>query len=164
MLSLILLSSLSFGQSNSQRLEDLEDKLDMMRAEQDYRNAQRIFEQQNRESKVPPPTMSHELKSLIDELNQPYKNKKSEELRISDAKFYNLTMSEYLRRDEISYNACKNISDTEDSMDCGFSKMLNISFTETRMRRRKALMNCSKLDEVRKKDCHRSVLVLGKQR
>lgn len=46
----ILLSSLATAQSSKQRLEDLEDKLDMMRAEQDYRDAQRRIEQQNRGS------------------------------------------------------------------------------------------------------------------
>ena len=47
---LIFVSSLAIAQSSKQRLEDLEDKLDMMRAEQDYRDAQRRIEQQNRGS------------------------------------------------------------------------------------------------------------------
>jgi len=48
---LIFISSLANAQTSRQRLEDIEDKLDMMRAEQDYRDAQRIIEQQNRELK-----------------------------------------------------------------------------------------------------------------
>ena len=47
---LICISSLANAQSNRQRLEDLEDKLDMMRAEQDYKDAQRRIEQQNQRS------------------------------------------------------------------------------------------------------------------
>ena len=47
---LIFVSSLANAQSSKQRLEDLEDKLDMMRAEQDYKDAQRRIEQQNRGS------------------------------------------------------------------------------------------------------------------
>jgi hypothetical protein len=46
-LTLILLSAASFGQSNRQRLEDLEDKLDMMQAEQEYRDAIRMRDQSN---------------------------------------------------------------------------------------------------------------------
>ncbi len=46
----ILFSSIANAQSSKQRLEDIEDKLDMMRAEQDYKDAQRRIEQQNRGS------------------------------------------------------------------------------------------------------------------
>lgn len=42
---LVFLSTLSFGQGNRQRLEDIEDKLDMMQAEQEYRDAIRMREQ-----------------------------------------------------------------------------------------------------------------------
>ncbi len=44
---IICISSLATAQSSKQRLEDIEDKLDMMRAEQDYKDAQRRIEQQN---------------------------------------------------------------------------------------------------------------------
>ena len=48
--ALICISSLANAQTSRQRLEDLEDKLDLMRAEQDYKDAQRRIEQQNRGS------------------------------------------------------------------------------------------------------------------
>ncbi len=51
---LICISSLATAQSSKQRLEDIEDKLDMMRAEQDYKDAQRRIEQQNRGSSETP--------------------------------------------------------------------------------------------------------------
>ena len=51
---LICISSLANAQSSKQRLEDIEDKLDMMRAEQDYKDAQRRIEQQNRGSDITP--------------------------------------------------------------------------------------------------------------
>jgi hypothetical protein len=47
---LICISSLANAQSSKQRLEDIEDKLDMMRAEQDYRDAQKLIEQQYRDA------------------------------------------------------------------------------------------------------------------
>jgi len=47
---LVFISSLANAQSSKQRLEDIEDKIDMMRAEQDYYDAQRRIEQQNRGS------------------------------------------------------------------------------------------------------------------
>lgn len=46
----ILFSSIANAQTSRQRLEDLEDKLDVMRAEQDYKDAQRRIEQSNRSS------------------------------------------------------------------------------------------------------------------
>ena len=50
MLILIFLSTMSFSQSNRQRLEDIDDRLEMMQAEQEYKDAQRRIEQQNRGS------------------------------------------------------------------------------------------------------------------
>lgn len=46
----ICISSIANAQSSKQRLEDIEDRLDMMQAEQDYRDVQRRIEQQNRDS------------------------------------------------------------------------------------------------------------------
>jgi len=51
---LICISSLANAQTSKQRLEDIEDKLDLMRAEQDYKDAQRRIEQQNRGSDETP--------------------------------------------------------------------------------------------------------------
>jgi hypothetical protein len=51
---LICISSLANAQTSKQRLEDIEDKLDLMRAEQDYKDAQRRIEQQNRGSSETP--------------------------------------------------------------------------------------------------------------
>ena len=45
---LICISSLANAQTSKQRLEDIEDKLDLMRAEQDYKDAQRRIEQQKK--------------------------------------------------------------------------------------------------------------------
>jgi len=165
MLILIFLSTMSFSQSNRQRLEDIDDRLEMMQAEQEYKDLQRRFEQRNRESKEVLPPKSDELKSLRNQENEPYKNRKSEELRVRDAKFLNLSMSEYLRRDEISHYECQrfnSIKDTNNWHSCHFSKLLNISFTETEMRKEKAAKKCPKGETVENKNCWRSILIFGK--
>jgi hypothetical protein len=122
----------------------------------------------------------------------PYRNKQSTEERDKHAKRYNLSVSEYLRRDEIAETECKkyfdlhaqianeimmaelkgkavspklNKLDYETYMNyhiCRNSKLLNISFTETEMRHEKANKNCSSLQGAQKDSCDRNFIVLGK--
>ncbi len=149
---LICITSLANAQTSRQRLEDLEDKLDMMRAEQDYRDAQRRIEQQNRELKDVTPTRP--LKK------DHYRNTMSQEDRVRLAKFWNLSMSEFLRRDEIGNIECSQYA-VEHL--CYYSKMLNISFTENEMRMKKAKEKCREIvNSEKKEECMRRIWILNK--
>lgn len=129
---------------------------------------------------------------LSDSTLAPYRNKQSMEEREKNAKRYNLSVSEYLRRDEIAETECKKYFDlhaqiaTEKMMAelqgkaaspklnkldyetymnyniCRNSKLLNISFTETEMRHEKANKNCTSLQGWQKDSCDRNFIVLGK--
>lgn len=73
-LTLILLSAASFGQSNRQRLEDLEDKLDMMQAEQEYRDAIRLRDQSSAHGSSSPTETPLQTRLRIGQFSRIFRN------------------------------------------------------------------------------------------
>ena len=133
----ILLSSLATAQSSKQRLEDLEDKLDMMRAEQDYRDAQKRIEQQNRKT---------ENYSQSNTKNEVYKNTMNTKKLNYISSFYNLSVSEYVKRDELSEKLCGPGFSQAKSI-CTLSVILNITTNEASKRLEKTKKTCKFTDK-----------------
>ena len=86
-----------YGETNREILEDIRDQQMFMQFERDLQNAygNRNYDSQNRPSQNVPTPQS-----------QPYRNPLSEVERVKQAKFWDLNMSEYLRRDEIGHISC----------------------------------------------------------
>jgi hypothetical protein len=183
---LIFISSLANAQSSKQRLEDIEDKLDSIREEQEWRDFRNKVDRDGREFD----RQMNELRDKQKRFNQqnqientnnskitkqePYRNKMDHERRVERASFWSLTMSEFLRRDEIGHTECIKYYD-DDRQSCYISKMVNISFTEAEMRLKKSNKNCKSTnfakykDEIDEKklmkkmtDCQKLILVFGK--
>ena len=187
---LIFVSSLANAQSSKQRLEDIEDKLDSIREEQEWRDFRNKVDRDGREFDRQIEKQRNELRekqNRFEQQNQnqnnanskttkkePYRNKLSQENRVERSNFWNLTMSEYLLRDEIGHTECSKYSD-DDLRSCYISKMVKISFTEAEMRWMKNKKNCKEgnfikyKDEIDEKklmkkmnDCSKLILVFGK--
>jgi hypothetical protein len=160
-LVVLVLSINCYGQTNREILEDIREELEFMQYERELRNAygNRNYDNQNRSnqniSPQNPPTKQ----------SQPYRNTFSEADRVRLTKFWALSMSEYLRRDEIGSVSCQRYigADGDTYRNCYQSKMLNISFTETEMRWDKVMKTCPKIPDYPKKEqCIRNILVYGK--
>jgi hypothetical protein len=108
------------------------------------------------------------LEDIRDELEfmqyeRELRNPLSEVERVKQAKFWDLNMSEYLRRDEIGHISCDRYRGTGTNIfsNCYYSKMLNISYTETEMRWNKLMSVCSKIPSGSPKhaQCIKNILV-----
>ena len=108
---------------------------------------------------------------------KPYRNIETQEGRIKNSKLWNLSLSEYLRRDEIGSVECDKFYGKFDQFNpgksglnetyfsCYQSKLLNISFTETEMRRKRVKEKCiqkPELPEYQLYECFKGVMVFGK--
>ena len=153
-LVVLTLSINCYGETNREILEDIRDELEFMQYERELRNAykNRNYDSQNRPSQNVPTQQS-----------LPYRNPLSEVERVKQAKFWDLNMSEYLRRDEIGHISCDRYrgTGTNTFSNCYYSKMLNISYTETEMRWNKLMNVCSKITPGSPKhtQCIKNILV-----
>jgi hypothetical protein len=161
-LVIITLSINCYGETNREILEDIREELEFMQYERQLQNASgdRNYDNLNRSnqniSPQNPPTKQP----------QPYRNTESEADRLRLSKFWNLNMSEYLRRDEIGSVTCERYLGAVGNIyrNCFQSKMLNISYTETEMRWNKLMSTCSKIPSgtPNKEQCIKNILVYGK--
>jgi hypothetical protein len=80
---------------------------------------------------------------------------------LPQAKFWNLSPNEFVRRDQIGNNECfYRYGFNEYSGYCWQSKILNISIVEVQKRNRKIEIQCNKSSDPT--GCLRNILVLGK--
>ena len=151
-----------YSETNREILEDIRDELEFMQYERELRKAygSRNYDNQNRSNQNITP------QNAPSKIPQPYRNTQSETDRLRLSKFWNLNMSEYLRRDEIGSVTCERYlgSDGGAYRNCFQSKMLNISYTETEMRWNKLMSICSKIPSgtPNKEQCIKNILVYGK--
>jgi hypothetical protein len=138
---------------HASRLDDIEDKLDEIQDQMLLDQIRRNQELESRRQYRPQSTQ------------QPYKNMQPNSDRVRLAKFWGLSMSEYLRRDEIGSVSCDKYLSNGGSayILCYYSKMLNISYTETEIRWGRVLKACRPIAEQSKKNqCTRDILVLNR--
>lgn len=158
----LIISINCYGETNRQILEDIRDEIEFMQYERELRNAygNRNDDNQNRSNQNIFP------QNPLTKQSQPYRNMQSDADRARLSKFWNLNMSEYLRRDEIGSVTCERYlgSDGGTYRNCFYSKMLNISYTETEMRWNKLMSTCSKIPSgtPNKEQCIRNILVYGR--
>ena len=155
-LVLISLSNVCYSQSN----QDVLDRLDEIQMERELDKITRDIQRRNEQNRIQPPTSSNNPESYRKDINQPYVNIMTD-LEIRDvSKFLNLSISEYLRRDEISEIFCKNVTLWRD---CYYSKMMNISMREFQMRDSKIKEKCMNItNESSQQKCMRDIFVFGK--
>jgi hypothetical protein len=156
---LICISSLANAQSSRQRLEDIEDKLDMMEYEKAIKDMQLEQERALR-------SIQRNSSPSKDLAPEPYRNNQSDAVRRKVAAFFNLPVSVYLKRDEIGELACEkynNIPQIGIWTRCYQAKILDISYTEMVARRSKADAKCNSISDKPKQDiCKRDIIVLDK--
>ena len=145
-----------YSETNRQILEDIRDEIEFMQYERELRNAygNRNYDNQNRSSQNPPAQQA-----------MPYRNTLSDAERAKQAKFWGLNMSEYLRRDEIGSVNCERYrgAGLNTFSICYYSKMLNISYTETEARWNKLMNTCSMPSGSPKREqCIKNILVYAK--
>jgi hypothetical protein len=157
-LILIILTSLMILpiQAQAQSNRDILDKLEEMQFDRELRELERDLQRQNNRQQLPPPTPS-----------LPYRNTQTEAQRNENAKLWNLSYSEYLRRDEIGETLCKKYQGGTQNhikiwLTCYRASLLNISFTEMEDRDFKAQKKCSGFEVEKKRKCVRDVVVLNK--
>jgi hypothetical protein len=136
-ISLIFISTFSNAQSNRERLMDIEDRLEMMQAEKDYEDLQRQIQRNSIQSqqKNEKPTQSNSNKEV-------YKNTMTSKQLNEVSAFWNLSISEYIRRDELGGNICGKDIHTQAYKICHTSVMLNITTSETSKRLDKLKNTC----------------------
>ena len=150
----LTLSINCYGETNREILEDIREELEFMQYERELRKAygNRGYDNQNRSPQNPPAEQS-----------MPYRNILSEVDRVKQAKFWGLNMSEYLRKDEIGSLACERYrgAGVNTFSICYYSKMLNISYTETETRWNKLMNTCSKMPSAspKREQCIKNILV-----
>ena len=160
-LAFLILSVNCFGETNREILEDIRDQQMFMQFERDLQNAygNRNYDNQSRSNQNRLPQNPPTKQSL------PYRTTESEADRLRLSKFWNLNMSEYLRRDEIGSITCERYLGAVGNIyrNCFQSKMLNISYTETEMRWDKVMKTCQTIpDNPKKEQCIRNILVYAK--
>ena len=157
-----------YSQSNRQKLEDIQDQLDMMEYEKALKDMQMEQEkalrsnQRNNELNIrsySPPSK--------EPTPEPYRNTQSDAVRRNVATFFNLSVSEYLKRDEIGEVTCSKYSGNMSQIvvwtKCYQAKILDISYTEMEMRRAKADAKCNEIiDKVKQGACKRDVIVMNR--
>jgi len=140
------------AQSNRQRLDDIEDKLDQLIFQQQLNEIDNL-RRQNEERRNSRPIQK-----------EIYKNTDSVAERNNRANYYNLSYNEYIRRDEISHNNCLNSSIF---IACYTAGVINISLAEQDRRINRALDKCHIGKGTAKEinamnECTRKIIVLGK--
>jgi len=159
---LLAFASNCYSETNREILEDIREELEFLQYERELRNAygNRNYDNQNRSTQNVSPQNAPTIKP------QPYRNTQSEADRVKLSKFWNLNMSEYLRRDEIGSVTCEKYLGSSGGVyrNCFQSKMLNISYTETEMRWSKLMNTCSKIPSgtPNKEQCIKNILVYGR--
>ena len=151
---LICISSLANAQTNRQRLDDIEDKLDDLILQQQLNEIERLKrqnEQMRRENNRP-------------SQREVYRNTNSMKENTEYAKYYNLSYSEYVRRDEINHNRCINSSIFQQ---CYMAGMIGISLTQLDKRMEKTIDKCPIGNATERelkimRDCERKIIILGK--
>jgi len=162
LISLICISSLANAQTNRQRLDDIEDKLDDLILQQEFNEIERRRrqnEQMRRENNKP-------------SQSDVYKNNNPESLNREFAREYNIPYHDYIRKDEFSHNKCINFQyrgDQSGFYECYASNMIGISIAELKKREYKSEKKCNKyiasggIDWEKKfARCIKEVVVLGK--
>ena len=98
---------------------------------------------------------------------EPYRNIQSDAVRRRVAAFFNLPVSEYLKRDELGELACAKYNNSIAQIaiwtKCYQAKILDISYTEMVERRAKADAKCNGISDKPRQDiCKRDIVVLNK--
>jgi len=150
----ICISSLTIAQSNRQRLDDIEDKLDDLILQQQLNEIERLRRQNEQMRRENNRSSQREV----------YRNTYSMQENTEYAKYYNLSYSEYVRRDEINHNRCINSSIF---IQCYMAGMIGISLTELDKRTEKSINKCPIGNATEReikimKECHRKIMILGK--
>lgn len=151
---LVCVSFVSTAQSSRQRLEDIEDKLDNLILQQQLIEIERLRRQNEQiqmENNRPPQRYV-------------YKNTDTVQENAENAAYFNLSYSEYVRRNEINHNRCTNSSIFQQ---CYFAGMIGISLAELDKRFEKTTKKCPIGNATEKeikimKECQRKIIVLGK--
>ena len=158
------------SQTYLDKLDSIEQKLDDIEFDRNIERMRRQYDQIDRDIE-----RSRQQRLQRNELPQPYVNTQTQEQRIEQAKFFNLSLSEYLRRDEVGSIECinyvgeLNASTIGQYSTCWNSKLLNISYAETEMRKIKIHENCNRsvqdisLPDPKFMDCAKRYLVLAKE-
>jgi len=154
----LLIFSLSincFSQSNREILEEIREELE-------FKQFEKMLRDMNRSSQ--PDNMSYQSPAR-EIVPTPYRNNQTDTVRRNVANFYNLSVSEYLKRDEIGSVVCdKYISQLDVWMKCYQAKMLDISYSEIESRHVKAQEKCGAITDKPKRDgCKREIIILNKK-
>ena len=148
---LILAFHCSFGFANkidgiADNLDDLNDYIEFLRAQQNIKDLNKFKNNKSIEQKN---------KS---EVIEPYINQQSQELRLTNSKMLKISLTEYLKRDEIGSVACEKYG-AKYYFDCYWSVMMNISLTEFIERRSKATSFCSNLSGEKLSACRKNKIL-----
>lgn len=157
------------SQTYLDKLDSIEQKLDDIEFDRNIERMRRQYDQIDRDVE-----RSRQQRLQRNELPQPYINSQTQEQRIEQAKFFNLSLSEYLRRDEIGEVKCRQYGELSASSvsqfgDCWQSNMLNISIAEYKNRKIKIHENCNRsvqdisLPDPKFMECAKRYLVLSKE-
>jgi hypothetical protein len=170
-LILLLVVSLPVNsQTYLDKLDSIEQKLDDIEFDRNIERMRRQYDQIDRDME-----RIRQQRLQRNELPQPYQNTETQEQRIENAKFWNLSLSEYLRRDEVGSIECTkyvgelNASTIGQYITCRNSKLLNISYAETEMRQRRINENCTSsvsdisLPDPKIMECAKRYMVLAKE-
>jgi hypothetical protein len=167
-LTLILLLAVTLpvsSQAYLDKLDSIEQKLDDIEFDRNIERMRRQYDQIDRDME-----RIRQQRLQRNELPQPYVNTQTQEQRIEQAKFWNLSISEYLKRDEIGSVRCTNndfeisASSVSQFGDCWQSNMLNISIAELNIRRMKIHENCNQsFQDPKFMECAKRYLVLAKE-
>ena len=146
-LLILTLSINCYSQSNREILEEIREELEFKQYEKMLRDINRNNQLDNRGYQPP----AREI------VPSPYRNNQTDTVRRNVANFYNLSVSEYLKRDEVGSVVCdKYISQLDVWMKCYQAKMLDISYTEVESRHIRASGRCGAItDKPRRDDCKR---------
>ncbi len=148
---LLLAFHCSFGFANkidgiADNLDDLNDYIEFLRAQESIKDLNKF-----KSNKI------NEQKNRI-EVIEPYINQQSQELRLTNSKMLKITLTEYLKRDEIGSVACEKYG-VKHYFDCYWSVMMNISLTEFVERRSKATSFCSNLSGEKLSACRKNKII-----
>ena len=148
----LFLSFSAGAQSNRERMEDIEDKLDFLILQRQYDEIDSL-RRQNDEMRRQNSTARSEW----------YRNIETEATRNKNAWRFNLSYSEYIRRDEFFTNRCS--PNNKLNFKCYKAGMVGITLAEVEKRIKKVEGKCgfwSVEKELEFDECYKKIVVLNK--
>ena len=160
----LTLSISCYGQTNREILEDIRDELEFMQYQQELRHIERLnrARQNSQDTQMERQGWERENRAINEMLT-----KQKLELEAAgrmEAERYGMSMSDYLRKQEIISAKCpRNQSDPSYFFGyCRTSIMFDISYSEAERRSKRFVSLCKGFQGLQQNKCYRDIVILNK--